>query len=325
MSELPAAQELSAEQMAFFKRNGYLIVRAAMDVELCKEAQDLMWSGLPEESALRRNDPTTHPGPFSERDHQADTVHLRDGYRWQQRQCGTTQLLINLVYNERLCGFAEQLLGKGTLQEPVVGGTPMGTFGAAWPDGPVDPARGTQGVRGIYATLPYGEKAREPDQCHTDGHPFNLGIVGLINDVPPDGGAFKVWPESHRRLYPTFQLSYDQPRIPYYEHLPSYKGIAHTQEYLDQIQALEADTQAVDCHGSIGDVVFWHHRTAHMAGHNYSDVIRQAVLFDFSKTDLDEARTRPPEDDMWLDWSDELRASGVEYSAEFAATQNLPG
>jgi hypothetical protein len=118
-------------------------------------------------------------------------------------------------------------------------------------------------------------------------------------------------------------MRYDQPRIPFYEHLPSHKGILHTPEYLKTIDELLDDTQAVDCYGSAGDVVFWHHRTAHMAGHNYSDVIRQAVLYDFSKTDLDEARTKPPAADMWEDWSDALKQSGTRYSNEFALTQNL--
>lgn len=314
---------LSAEQLAFFKHNGYLIVPGALDMQLCAEAQDLMWAGLPADSFLKRDAPETHVGPFPDGERYDDSLNVRDGYRWQQRALGTEALMIELVYNDSLCGVAEQLLGEGSLNPPTVGGTPMGTQGPAWPGGPVDPALGTEGVRGIYCTLPYGDKEREPDNCHTDGHPFHLGIVGLIGDVPPDGGAFKVWPESHRRLYPTFQMSYDQPRIPYYEHLPMHKGIIHSQAYLEEIDALMKDTKAIDCYGSAGDVVFWHHRLAHMAGHNYSDVIRQAVLYDFSKKDLDEARARPPAADMWTDWSEAIRSAGSEYSKAFATTQNM--
>ena len=317
------SKPLSGEQVAFFKHNGYLIVANGMNAQLCAEATDRMWLDLPQGSDLKRNDPQSYTGPFSEHDQQIDSIHLRQGFRWQQRQLGTEQLMIDLVFNARLCAIAEQLLGAGSLQPPVVGGTPMGTQGSAWPGGPVDPALGTQGIRGIYCTLPYGDKAREPDQCHTDGHPFHLGIVGLLNDVPPDGGAFKVWPESHRRLYPTFAMAYDQPRIPYYEHLPSHKGILHTPEYLAEIDAVLADTNPVDCYGDAGDVVFWHHRTAHMAGHNYSEVIRQAVLYDFSKTDLDQARLKTPAENMWSDWSDEVQRADTQYSAEFAASQNL--
>lgn len=314
---------LNFEQLAFFKHNGYLIVKGALDLQLCAEAQDRMWRELPKGSALDRHNPATHVGPFPSQDENASSMHLRTGYRWQQRQFGTEQLMIDLVFNPMLCGVAETLLGENCLRRPVVGGTPMGTNGPAWPGGPVDPADGTEGVRGIYCTLPYGDKPREADFCHTDGHPFNLGLVGLLGDVPPDGGAFKVWPGSHRRLYPTFALMYDQPRVPYYEHLPSLKGIVHTPEYEVEIARVLADTPAVDCWGEAGDVVLWHHRLAHMAGHNYSDVIRQAVLYDFCKSNLDEARTQPPGTDMWRDWSEAVKSAGTTYSAEFALSQNL--
>jgi hypothetical protein len=215
---------LSNEQISFFKDNGYLIVEGMMDPAQCARVRDRMWSSLPEDCEIKRDDPTTHVGPFENKDVQDDTLHLRNGYRWQNREFGTEPLLVDLIYNERICAIAEQLLGQGTLQPPSIGGKLMGSEGPAWPGGPVDPAI-NDGVRGVYNTLPYGDKPREADFCHTDGHPFNLGIVGLIGDVPPDGGGFKVWPKSHRRLYPTFQMQYDQPRIPFYSHLPSYKGI----------------------------------------------------------------------------------------------------
>ena len=44
-----------------------------------------------------------------------------------------------------------------------------------------------------------------------------------------------------------------------------------------------------------------------MAGHNYSDRIRQAVLYDFRRTDLEEIQGLPPPRDMWRDWSEDLR------------------
>jgi hypothetical protein len=281
-----------------------------------------MWSSLPDNCQLLRHDPATHVGPFKERDTQRDSLHLRDGFRWQNREFGTEPLLVDLIYSERIQAVAEQLLGRGMLQPPTIGGKLMGSEGPAWPGGPVDPAI-SDGVRGVYNTLPYGDKPREADFCHTDGHPFNLGIVGLIDDVPADGGGFKIWPKSHRRLYPTFQMQYDQPRIPFYSHLPSYKGIIHSAAYEKEIKSILEDTPSVDCWGKEGDIVFWHHRQAHMAGHNYSAVIRQAVLYDFTRTDLDACRMDPPQDDMWRDWSDEVRANDVSYSTEFAASQRL--
>ena len=151
-----------------------------------------------------------------------------------------------------------------------------------------------------------------------------LEIVGrFIDDVPPEGGAFKIWPGSHKRLYKTFQMQYDQPRIPYYEHMPSFKGLIQSPEYEKEIKLIMKDTLPIDCWGSSGDVVLWHHRLAHMAGHNYSDKIRQAVLCDFIKKDLDISRTLPPQENMWQDWSEDLNAAPETYSDEMARSQKL--
>ena len=315
--------QLNHEQISFFKRFGYLLAPGAMDRDLCARVRDEMWAALPAGSHLRRDDQTTHAGPFPSEEESADSVHTRLGYRWLNRALGVSPAVIDLIYSESICAMAEQLLG-GTLRQAVVGGQPMGSVGPAWPGGPTDPATGTEGARGVYCTLPYGDKPREPDACHTDGHPFQLGVVGLLDDVPQGGGAFKVWPGSHAKLYPTFKLRYDQPRIPYYNHLPSFKGIVHTPEYLQGIADLDANVQPVECYGQAGDIVFWHHRTAHMAGHNYSDVIRQAVLADFWTDRLDELRTTPADGDMWRDWSGAVQNSDGKVSAEFARTQRLP-
>lgn len=313
---------LSHEQISFFKRYGYLLVPGAMDQGLCAKVRDEMWAALPPDSHLRREEQTTHVGPFKAEDESLDSVHTRQGYRWLNRALGVSPQVIELVYSETICAMAEQLLG-GELRQAVVGGTPMGSQGPAWPGGPTDPAVGTEGARGVYCTLPYGDKPRDPDACHTDGHPFQLGVVGLLDDIPQGGGAFKVWPGSHAKLYPTFNLRYDQPRIPYYDHLPGFKGIVHTPEYLKAIEELDTQEQPVECYGKAGDIVFWHHRTAHMAGHNYSDVIRQAVLADFWTDKLDELRSSPPDGDMWRDWSSAVQNIDTEISLEFARQQRL--
>ena len=118
-------------------------------------------------------------------------------------------------------------------------------------------------------------------------------------------------------------MQYDQPRIPFYEHLPSHKGLIQSPEYEAEMKEVMADTQPVDCHGKEGDVVLWHHRLAHMAGHNYSDVIRQAVLYDFTRTDLDTCRMDPPQENMWRDWAEDVGSNEAGYSAGFARSQGL--
>lgn len=300
---------LNAEQIRFFKTEGYLIVPGAMDADLCLRVKELMWQALPKDALLRPDDPDSFMGPFAERDESLDERHLRAGYRWLNRFLGVNGDVIRLVYSETICQMALQLLG-GKLRQAQANGMPMGSHGQAWPGGPTDPALGNDGARGVYCTLPYGNKARGVDGCHTDGHPFQLGVVGLIDDCPLDGGAFKVWPGSHRRLFPTFKLRYDQPRIPYYPHLPECKGIVHSTEYLAELERVVAEIEPVECSGKAGDIVFWHHRLAHAAGQNYSDQIRQAVLADFWTEDLDQLRAKPVSADMWEDWSPALQRNG---------------
>ena len=309
---------LTPEQIAFFKDSGFLLLKDMLDPRLCERAIDRLWRTLPPGSRMKREAPSTHFGPFPADEESNDPLHIRRGYIWQLRECGTEPLLIELAYNAKMRAVAEQLLGKGMLAAPTINGRPMGSTGTAWPGGPADPAI-TEGIRGIYCTRPIedaiSQAGRHDQPCHTDGHPFQLGAVGLLTDTPPNGGAFRVWPGSHQRLYPTFQLQYDQLRVPYYEHLPSSKGIVHSPAYLAEIKRVAADTEPVHCHGERGDVVIWHHRLAHSGTGNRSNVLRQAVLYDFSRTDLDQCRRDPPQPDMWRDWSEEVRNTDCGHSA----------
>ena len=36
---------------------------------------------------------------------------------------------------------------------------------------------------------------------HNDSHPFQLGVEAYIDDVPPNGGGFMIWPRAHSRLF----------------------------------------------------------------------------------------------------------------------------
>jgi ectoine hydroxylase-related dioxygenase (phytanoyl-CoA dioxygenase family) len=69
------------------------------------------------------------------------------------------------------------------------------------------------------------------------------------------------------------------------------------------VQAQVDQQPYVDCYGKAGDVVFWHHRLGHSAGHNRSHAIRQAVLYDFKKRDVSERQIMATPADMWADWA----------------------
>lgn len=43
--------------------------------------------------------------------------------------------------------------------------------------------------------------------------------------------------------------------------------------------------------------------------HNRLPQIRVAVFYDFRKQDLDEESDLPPAEDMWEDWSEEVRST----------------
>ena len=174
---------LTTDEMRFFKRNGYLIKRGVLDPDLMERARARLWDGAP--PGRRRDDPATWVGPFREDEENADRDNHRRGFRWNFREPGGEPWMVRLLATDpTVWAMAEQMLGEGQLGQP---------------------AR----IRGIYCTLlPYGDHPPQALGCHTDAHPFHLGVVGYIDDVPPNGGSFMVWPESHRAFYPTFTSQY---------------------------------------------------------------------------------------------------------------------
>ena len=147
-----------------------------------------------------------------------------------------------------------------------------------------------EAIRGIYSTLPCGDHPVTAITCHTDAHPFHLGVVGYIDAVAPGGGGFAVWPGSHKKFYYTFTSQYrNEPT----EENPVVR------EYYDR-------RPPVDCYGEAGDIVFWHHRLAHTGPPNTTGRIRRAVLYEFSKRDIGQTQLEPPQENMWRDWSSEF-------------------
>ena len=261
---------LSRDELRFFKREGYLIKRGVMDPALTARARKRLWDGAP--PRLKPDDPNTWIGPFSEDECIREGKNRLGGFSWKYREPGEEDWMIEmLATNTTVWGWAEQMLGEGTLIRP-------------------------ENIRGIYCRMPEGDHPEGKLTCHTDGHPFHLGIVGLIDHVPPNGGAFTVWPRSHRTFYHAFTCRYSHVRAEGYdEHIEHFNG-----------------QPSVDCHGDPGDIVFWHHRMAHAARPNRSPQIRQAVLYDFRKRDLEQTQDESPHEEMWQDWSDELRAIDIE-------------
>ena len=257
---------LTTDELRFFKREGYLIKRGVLDPDLMEQARSRLWDGAP--PGRIRTAPETWVGPFGKEEENDDGSNHRRGFRWNFREPGGEDWMVRLLATEpKIWGIAEQMLGRGQLVQP-------------------------ERIRGIYCTLPYGDHSPPPLGCHTDGHPFHLGVVGYIDDVPPNGGSFMVWPRSHRAFYPTF--------------ISQYLRDQREDEY-EKIREKFNRRIPVDTHGKAGDIVFWHQRLGHMASPNTSSQLRQAVLYDYLKTDIEQSQQEPPQEDMWHDWSDELR------------------
>jgi hypothetical protein len=162
---------LNDEEIAFFKREGYLIKRGLLDPTLMARAQDQVWVAAPPE--LDRHNPDTWVGAFAQ-----------ERFTWKYREPGSEAWMVELLpANPAVWAIAEQLLGEGSLQPP-------------------------DRVRGIYLVFPEGDTPKRPVRLHVDQHPFHLSAVGYIDDVEPDGGGFTVWPGSHQKFYQDFTTRY---------------------------------------------------------------------------------------------------------------------
>ena len=270
-------QKLSPEEISFFKREGYLIKKGVLDPELMTRARKCKWVGAP--GRMKPEDPTTWIGPWrtdeemSEHDTESHG-NSRGGYSWKYREPAHEEWLVRMmVVNPIIVGWAEQLLGKGSFDVP-------------------------QQVRGIYCLLPMGDAPEQPLVCHCDVKPDKLpstslesllkprlGAVGLIAPVPPDGGAFTVWPGTHKIIYDLIFRT---------------EGLAWKEAYKNQIVDFNSDRH-VEGWGDAGDVLLWHGLLAHSAGWNRLEKLqlREAVLCDYDQYEVE--KPKASYEDMWGD------------------------
>ena len=264
---------LTTEEIRTFKREGYLVKRGVMDPEPMARARERKWEGAP--SRMKRDDPTTWFGPFTEEETNGEECeNCRIGHTWKYREPAEEKWLVDMLANNPvISGWAKQLLGE---------------------EGFMIPER----IRGIYCRLPMGDVPEEPTICHCDVGPDPLvprvGVVGLIAPIPPNGGAFTVWPGTHRIIY---------------DLITSTEGLARNEACKQRIIDFNDDPH-VEGHGDAGDILFWHGLLAHTAGWNRSEEIqlREAVLCDYKKEMPPASDANVSYDDMWEHWSEEVRA-----------------
>jgi len=259
--------KLSTTDLIFFKENGYLIKRGILDEVLMARARERFWDYTPER--FSKDKPSSWVGPIPPEEEEEKTAKEPNesrGFRLHYRTIGSEAWMVQLLAKDpTIWNMAEQMLGSDQIIEP-------------------------KGIRGIYSTLPCGDHPPAPITCHTDAHPFHLGVVGYIDDVDPGGGGFTVWPGSHKQFYYAFTSQYcNEP----------------TEEH-PIIREYYNGQQPVDCYGGSGDIILWHHRLAHTGPPNTTRRIRRAVLYEFTKKDIEQTQLEPPQKDMWRDWSSEF-------------------
>ena len=273
---------LTPDEIGSFKREGYLIKRGVLDPEPMARARERKWEGAP--ARMKRDDPSTWLGPFRpDEEHGEECENCRIGFTWKYREPAREPWIVAmLATNPIVFGWAEQLLGRREVETP-------------------------ERIRGIYCRLPMGDLPPRPTECHCDvtpdrlyGTPLEellapglgvLGVVGLIADTPPAGGAFTVWPGTHRIIH---------------DLLRSTEGLAYKRRIIE----FNADPR-VEGYGAAGDILIWHRLLAHTAGWNRSPRIqlREAVLCDYRRRESAVPAHNRSFEDLWQGWSHEVRSA----------------
>ena len=114
---------LAAADVARFKRDGFIVLPAAADPDLCRQARDALWGSIATAlPRLRRGEPRTWR-PFTEQEQEELRLGRKPGvfvegtHRLYVRN-GTSQLMLDLC-TRALFTVAEQLLGEGDVLYPV--------------------------------------------------------------------------------------------------------------------------------------------------------------------------------------------------------------
>jgi hypothetical protein len=170
---------LTEREIAAFKRDGFFIRRGILSPQLCAAARDRLWE-LNETRQLDRADPSSWLGPLTGDDLSAESSNARSAYRWNCRVPGGEDVLKDLLpRNPAVLAIVEQLLGAGRV---------------------ADPRSETRGTRGVYCTLPMGDRPKARNSSHIDDYVDSRGridCVAYIDDTLPGGGA--TWPSQPGR------------------------------------------------------------------------------------------------------------------------------
>lgn len=219
---------LATGEVARFREQGYAILRGVLDPDGVAAARARLWQFLPPH--FRPDDARSWDGPVEDESGIID-LHARKG-RVKLRGALRTDpsLLALLPHAPAVRAAVAALLAPRAALAPST-------------------------VRGIYLTFPMPALLQVTG--HIDLHPYAIGAVAYLDEVPQQGGGLVVWPGTHRdRTTPIAER----------QHVPP--------------------VGVVEVTGGPGDVVLYHHDLVHAPGRNRLPRVRPALLCDFR---LDEA------------------------------------
>ena len=255
-----AGVPLCRAEAAFFVAHGFLVKRGLVGEAAIDSALERIWAHLldrvpqaggrrlrPDQPATwmdprwAATPPTPKAGPHAGRlrtEHRDATVKLHD--------LGGADFLLRLVPNNpALRVVATALLGD---------------------------LRPSRRARGVYAVFPKAAPlSGDPAQTlapHTDQVCQQLNLCVYLDDVPPRGGGFTLYPGSHRAMFEAHRWHAN------WSPLPGYK---------EAVERVAAATRPLELVGAKGDAVFWHGRAVHSAGIHAGRNIRWAVFADFTQ------------------------------------------
>jgi hypothetical protein len=320
MAQQTAQETLGVEQRRRFKRDGFLVLRDALEDDTVTRARDALWEAIPED----RDDPAS----WFARDGDHDEILHRGSGSQSGENLPTVEPFEQLFRD--VYPYAEALVGPDRLADPgerpaeycLHGGHLMssrhGGESVVEHDGAVGPI------------LQYPSDLEDPleepfdytEQRHVDGGtgpyaegtdveylPFTIAMAIYFDEVVPRGGGFTVWPGSHRKTAGYFQNH-------------SYG------EYMDDYPEVHSDLELGPAHeitGEAGTLVLWHHNIVHGAAPNHADRIRMAGFQRIARSDIGDIR-QSALSDPWLQY-DALRDVESVQHAEYGVypPQTGPG
>jgi|GEM_PF-573290 hypothetical protein len=227
---------LSEAEVAFFKKNGFLVKRGLLDEpETFGRVVDLVWENVPRE-LVKRDDPETWTdapqGEWTAED--GDKGPFRRGsWKMRSRTIGTEPFLVDGIANHpRMQQMVSRFIGE--------------------------PVRRANRVRGIYCIFPKSPDREARLDPHGDHTGAQLSAMVFAGTAPPHCGGFTIWPGSHYMSH-VYHTTVYGPLDP-----------DRADEYVKARDELLNRVTPVEFHGNAGDVVFWHPRLVHGPGVNYS-------------------------------------------------------